>query len=221
MPQLCAVSTEAHDPGPPKGTPKGHPSVAADKSVSSAKMSDSEDDSSPPKLRGRHISIGQSAKIKEDTMDAIEDSNMKLVILQRPGDNSIVAEERNRGRLHFRSRQAMFHSGLTEVRIGELEKAIYKLRQEVHGLPDDWKLPEMQRMHPVYDHKLARLGPSQFPISQATFETDRKSRPALEVLTNEHNQDKSQMTSRRIPERVRIRTMPLVKHIRRIGEEDL
>lgn len=136
------------------------------------------------------------------------------------GAAGVLAHERNSGDLPHRLNQAMLHSALTDARIGELEKELYQLRQKVNGLPDDWKPPKKHTMHPVYDHKLVKLSASQFRISEATFESKRESRPALEVLINEHIQDESssgitvqgeQTTFRGTPEQIRIRTRPLAR----------
>ena len=145
----------------------------------------------------------------------------------------LLDRERDDGTLVTRSRQAVLYFTYAEMRIEELEKELHKVKRDLYNLPDDVEARKNQRSHPVYRHLLQRSNPSQFRLSKASFDVPLEERAALEVLVTEyiekkHQQEDSEPLSKptglnsdqasiqRSPERLRIRSRPLILHLQKI-----
>ncbi|KAK7959396.1 P-loop containing nucleoside triphosphate hydrolase protein [Apiospora aurea] len=143
-----------------------------------------------------------------------------------------LQKERDDGTLASRSKQAILYFSYAELRIEELERELRKVKQDLYNLPDDFELREAIKYHPVYKHLLQRSSPSQFRLNNTSWDIPRGERAALEVLTLEHIEKKQQQpqsgTLRRStglesdqtriqwsPERLRIRSRPLVWHLQK------
>ncbi|KAK8062230.1 hypothetical protein PG997_014327 [Apiospora hydei] len=147
-------------------------------------------------------------------------------------NKKMLQKERDEGTLAVRSKQAVLYFSYAELRIEELEKELNKVKQDLYNLPDDFEIQRARRFHPVYKHLLQRSSPSQFRLSKASWDIPREERAALEVLTVEHIEKKQQQSQsglmrrstgfesdqarmRQVPERLRIRSRPLVMHLQK------
>ncbi|KAK8030108.1 P-loop containing nucleoside triphosphate hydrolase protein [Apiospora rasikravindrae] len=146
---------------------------------------------------------------------------------------TLLQKERDDGTLATRSKQAILYLSYTELRIQELEMELYKVKQDLHNLPDDFELQRARQHHPVYRHLLQHSSPSQFRLSKTSWDIPREERAALEVLTVEHIEKKQQHSQgglmrrstdlesdqariQHSPERLRIRSRPLVMHLQKV-----
>lgn len=123
------MPTEAHESGP-AGSRYEDPSAAAGKYVAPPKMGDFEADLSAPLPDGHNLiwkSINQAAKegveiSMEETEDKISDAEFDIK------GHKILTRERESSKPAFGLQQALLHSALTRLRIGEFEKALHQLR---------------------------------------------------------------------------------------------
>lgn len=101
----------------------------------------------------------------------------------------ILNQEKDDDKLDIRTKQAVLHLTLTDMRIKEMEKEIKLLRRDVDGLPADFEKKKRSKL-PVYDHKLKRSTLSEFRLTDESKNVPKEERPALEVLVTDHSPPK-------------------------------
>ncbi|KAH8885480.1 hypothetical protein GQ53DRAFT_628393, partial [Thozetella sp. PMI_491] len=147
---------------------------------------------------------------------------------------TIFQQEKTQGDLRRRSKQAILHVTFTEIRITELEKQLRALKAKVEDRPDDLKLNEKNLKFPVYKKDLKRSPYGEFQLTTLSSDVPDRQRPSLEVLVSEDivqpgPSDKQVASSgelfiaptRQSPERLRLRSLPLIAHLEKICRESL
>lgn len=154
----------------------------------------------------------------------------------------LFEKEKTKGDLRRRSKQAIIHVTFTEIRITQLEEELRKLKAKIEDRPDDFKLSEKKKQCPVHKPVLERSVYDEFRLTPHSTDVPIHQRPSLEVLVTDHiphlemNKDPQKLprrstglvelyggnvTARRTPERLRIRSLPLIAHLERICRETL
>lgn len=163
----------------------------------------------------------------------------------------LLDDERTRGDLAARSMQAVLHHTFTDARISDLEYKLWRLEEDVRGLPEDFKLHKKKLQCPTYKPVIKRSLADEFRTTEMTRNLTVDQKPALEVLVSENYQqtnraaaavsagsgDEPKRIVRRatgtlgqeisrdskqwVPERLRIRSWCLIGHLERICHETL
>jgi hypothetical protein len=156
----------------------------------------------------------------------------------------LFRKERKEGDLALRSKQAVLHLTWTEMRISLLETELQNLQSEIRDLPNDFKVSPRKQKCLVHKFVLKRSTIDEFRTTPYSKDLPTQERPALEVLVIDYlppletgTKDEFQMQSRRstgllgfdnnpvgtqqVPERLRIRSLPLIAHLEKICRETL
>ena len=145
----------------------------------------------------------------------------------------LYTQELKDGDIRRRPKQAILHVTFTEIRIAELEKQVETLSAQINKLPDDFKPNMLRSRWPVYGHFLKRSSQAEFQTSNHTKGLPELQLPAVESLSNEGELLKSTLgetmdscnegtlTVQKSPERLRIRSAPLISHLEMTCRESL
>lgn len=144
-------------------------------------------------------------------------------------ERELFEREKEQGDFKRRSKQAILHLTLTEMRIAQLEAELRKLQADFHNRPDDFVVGVSKRQCTVYK---SILKPLMYGNFRSTSRSHWAERPSMEILVTEHgttlgteDDNPSSRTLKgphqRTPERLRIRYVPLIKTIERICSEAL
>ncbi|KAI1858927.1 uncharacterized protein JN550_012285 [Neoarthrinium moseri] len=148
----------------------------------------------------------------------------------------LLEKERKSGSVDVRSSQALIHSILTHTRIDELEKELKKLKHHVHNNPEDPNAGKSRMLFPVHKREIRRSTIDRFKITHQTYNTPVEERPVLEILVSidpdklaaqqqlDLRSDKSDdpyLTASQTPEKLRIRSPPLLQHLENVTGEDV
>ncbi|KAJ9156114.1 AAA family ATPase [Pleurostoma richardsiae] len=150
----------------------------------------------------------------------------------------LLERERERGTLEQRSRQAILHVTFTELRIKHLEKELRELKAKVYDRPDDAKFgrPRIKQCA-VYAHVLKRSTQNEFQLTSHSMQIPEHEQPALEVEVTDftsptgiqdspgeprrRNTGLLGLADQRTPEKLRIRSLPLIAHLERVCRETI
>lgn len=175
--------------------------------------------------------LGEHPDVLDEKARHSQYDNLGKAILQREKDTDT---------LKGRSQQAVLHLTFTEMRLKDVETELQKLRQYIYHLPEAGIGRKRKEKLPVYRHVLQRSSFYQFRITSQSFNIPLSERPALEVLvsgaTKPQLQSDLDMLPRRVtgldgaqgksaspqpvPERLRIRSGPLIIHLERVTGRD-
>jgi hypothetical protein len=130
----------------------------------------------------------------------------------------------------------MLHIGVTQTRINELEKQLETLKSHVFNTPKEDFARKIRTKYPVHQREIRRSAMETFQVTDKTYEVPVEERPALEAffsrggpllttldldrlpqLSDSSADVHTSLTfGRRTPERLRIRSTPLLillKHV--------
>lgn len=149
----------------------------------------------------------------------------------------VLNQERETGRIELRARQSMIQIGLTEARLYEMEEELQKLKSYVYDVPKEEFQKKSKMKYPIHLREVRRSTADNFEVTSETYNAPIETRPALEILVSqtevlENGTDQPQSTTRkstslyaplstgcRTPERIRIRSTPLLLHLGRLTGE--
>ncbi|KAK1990112.1 hypothetical protein LX36DRAFT_593283 [Colletotrichum falcatum] len=177
-----------------------------------------------------------------DTIEDESDVQIKASASNYPFTRKDYFEkEKNAGLLRTRNYQAILHHNYTNMRIEDLEKELKELKTYVYRL-DEAIEPTVKAKFPVHQHVLLRLSPHHFRLTRQSVKLPCSQQPALEIKVPERGasniadfssdyhepqvetRDREQSVSDRpqgeelyTPERLRIRSYPLLKHLQAIS----
>lgn len=161
-------------------------------------------------------------EVLEDEEDLFDAENMASKAAYPKWAKRSLEEEK--GRLQVRSRQAMLHVSYTEQRVKNLGIEIKRLRQIVEKLPEDFE-PANSLKHPVYLHELRRSTIREFQLNEESKTIPLYLQPALEVLMDDRHPLNGTASDDpkgyHAPERLRIRSRMLAKHLERLTGQRL
>lgn len=147
--------------------------------------------------------------------------------------SKLLQRHRNLGRLETRSWQAIIHHNLTGLRVKELENEVKALKKRVYDLGDDHDFETRKEQMPVHLHETKRSHPDDFILSNDMVSLPTQQQPALEVrlpggVVPKHKSSQASSEEQKasvedipievIPDRVRIRSRPLMFHLERLTE---
>jgi hypothetical protein len=146
------------------------------------------------------LTTGRELTFSEDFADAVlkkrkNEENYQQISAKATNSTSmynarqVLTQEKDDDKLDIRTKQAVLHLTLTDMRIKEMEKEIKLLRRDVDGLPADFEKKKRSKL-PVYDHKLKRSTLSEFRLTDESKNIPKEERPALEVLVTDHTPPK-------------------------------
>jgi hypothetical protein len=170
-------------------------------------------------------------KLANDVLQEHDDADDAENKAQRATYSSLlrIDLQQEKEKLKTRSRQAIVHLAYTEQRVKNLEAEVKRLRQDVHGLPDDFEVARPLD-NPVYLHELRRAIIQDFRLNDESKIIPHHLRPALEVLLDDRgplpisgskrDATNNNPNGHQSPERLRIRPKALGKHIGRICGQD-
>ncbi|KAI1270112.1 hypothetical protein F5Y18DRAFT_367142 [Xylariaceae sp. FL1019] len=142
--------------------------------------------------------------------------------------------ETREGILSKRFSQAVIYTAFTEMRIAGLEEELRKMKIALYKLPENFDATKPRKRHPSYLHDLRRSSPAAFEMKKHYLNIPIKDRPALEALTitdvkipadqavpgSPHRRptamNDTQPGEFQSPERLRIRSRPLLAHIQQV-----
>lgn len=150
-----------------------------------------------------------------------------------------LKEDIKSGRIKVQSKQAISHSAFTELRIDALEKAVNEIKAHIYDIPKGHAVNE-DIQYPIQKHEIRRSSFYTFKVGRQTYNAPVEHLPALEVLVsrsmdntvllpldlNSNNTDstvKSTVTKFETPERLRIRSQPLLHYLDKVlrGQVDI
>ncbi|KAK6062705.1 hypothetical protein SCUP515_13110 [Seiridium cupressi] len=145
--------------------------------------------------------------------------------------------DKKAGLVEARSRQAVLHLTYAEMRITELEKTIKNVQDFVHNKPKTKASDSPDPKYPVHKHEIWRSAFEAFRISKQTYDVPSENLPALKVLglrslesttvQSASNLDpeiplyETITITRQVPERLRIRSRPLLVHLKQVTGESI
>lgn len=179
------------------------------------------------------------SKLPEEAIEYKNEINWNLKrLLDGTGwYQDVLDRERETGRIELRARQSMLQIGLTEARLHEMEEELQRLKSYVYDKPKEEFQKKSRMKYPIHLREVRRSTADNFEVTSETYNAPIETRPALEVLVSqagvlENGADQCQGTARkstglyapltpgqRTPERIRIRSTPLLIHLRRVTGE--
>ncbi|KAH7312722.1 hypothetical protein B0I35DRAFT_437585 [Stachybotrys elegans] len=175
-------------------------------------------------LENKNVQPAESEH-EEDFSEGESDADVAIIGLRSSSTSrELLAREKRHRRLALRSKQAIIHQHLTIVRIEELEAQVLELKalfEENKDSLDD--LTSRRDMFPVHLHELRRCTMDGFRLSREVVLLPTKQQPAVEVLLAPWSIPPTSMQGSEAensmvkcvypPERLRIRSHPLLYHL--------
>ncbi|KAG5763453.1 hypothetical protein H9Q72_008443 [Fusarium xylarioides] len=170
-------------------------------------------------------------RIHENTEDVASDAENSMY---SGLSKELLDRDRRLGQLTMRSQQAAMHHNFTTLRVEELEKEVKDLKNRVYELGDDHDFKKPKDKLPIHLHELKRSNPYEFALNNDIVLLPISQQPALEVKladavvtkpTKDENASHNTGNDSDIklealiqfnPERLRIRSRPLMSHLEQL-----
>ncbi|KPM38562.1 hypothetical protein AK830_g7977 [Neonectria ditissima] len=178
------------------------------------------------------------------------EQNVNYATMSEAFCRRLMQKNRGLGHLQMRSYQAIMHHNFTALRIDDLEKEVLRLKNRVYGYEHDHTFDVVVNKLVSYRHELRRSSPNDFPLNKESIALPPAQQPALEVLSSRTSIFKglSQVPERETegygtkpmapkstegvsgsfervceatPERLRIRSRPLMFHLEKVSESTM